>query len=55
MYHPRQLGFQAMIDLNVFDVEFVVVFNAQQLERYGLLAYILEFLAVIQSSLNLLS
>jgi hypothetical protein len=55
MHHPRQLGFEAMIDLNVFDVEFVVVFNAQQLERYGLLAYILEFPAVVQSSLILLS
>lgn len=29
MHHPRQLGFEAMIDLNVFDVEFVAVFNAQ--------------------------
>jgi hypothetical protein len=55
MHHPRQLGFEAMIDLNVFDVEFVVVFNAQQLERYGLLAYILEFRAVVQSSLISLS
>ena len=54
MHHPRQLGFEAMIDLNVFDVEFVV-FNAQQLERYELLAYVLEFPVVVQPSLILLS
>jgi len=54
MHHPRQLGFEAMIDLNIFDVE-VVVFNAQQLERYGLLAYVLEFPVVVQPSLILLS
>jgi hypothetical protein len=55
MHHPRQLGFEAMIGLNVFDAGFVAVFNAQQLEHYGLLAYILEFRAVVQSSLILLS
>lgn len=49
MNHPRQLGFDAMIDVNVFDVEFAAVFNAQQLERYGLLAYILEFRAVVHT------
>jgi hypothetical protein len=52
MQHPQQLGFEAMIDL---DVGFVAVFNAQQLERYGLSAYILRFPAVVQSSLILLS
>jgi hypothetical protein len=51
MHHPRRLGFEAMIDLNVFDVGFVAVFNAQQLERYGLSAYILGFPAVVPSSL----
>jgi hypothetical protein len=51
MHHPRQLGFEAMIDLNVIEVEFMAVFNAQQLERYELLAYILAFPALVQSSL----
>jgi hypothetical protein len=36
-------------------VEFVAVFNAQQFEHYGLLVYILEFPALVQSSLILFS